>query len=45
MGAAGREHVREHFLITRYLRDYLKIFRAVAGMEPVAEAPSSAQEG
>ncbi len=44
MGAAGREHVREHFLITRYLRDYLKIFRAVAGMEPAAEAPSSAQE-
>lgn len=45
MGAAGREHVREHFLITRYLRDYLKIFRTVAGMEPAAEAPSSAQEG
>ncbi|MGD9890147.1 MAG: glycosyltransferase [Dehalococcoidia bacterium] len=26
MGALGREHVREHFLITRYLRDYLAIF-------------------
>ena len=28
MGKAGQEHVRRHFLITRYLRDYLKIFRA-----------------
>lgn len=26
MGRAGREHVREHFLITRYLRDYLRVF-------------------
>ena len=33
MGAAGREFVREHFLITRYLRDYLQIFRTLRGLE------------
>ena len=27
MGIAGKEHVRKNFLITRYLRDYLQIFR------------------
>lgn len=26
MGAAGREHVRRNFLITRHLRDYLTLF-------------------
>lgn len=26
MGAHGREFVREHFLTTRYLRDYLRLF-------------------
>jgi hypothetical protein len=26
MGKVGHEHVRENFLITRYLRDYLRIF-------------------
>lgn len=26
MGRAGREHVRKHFLTTRYLRDYLRLF-------------------
>ena len=26
MGRAGREHVKQSFLITRYLRDYLRIF-------------------
>jgi trehalose synthase len=26
MGKAGREHVRENFLITRHLRDYLRLF-------------------
>lgn len=31
MGQAGREHVREHFLITRYLRDYLTIFNTLDG--------------
>lgn len=33
MGAAGHEYVREHFLITRYLQDYLQIFRTVLGIE------------
>jgi len=39
MGAAGRDSVREHFLITRLLADYLKIFRLLQGIEtpPVAE--------
>jgi hypothetical protein len=27
MGKAGHEHVRKNFLITRYLRDYLRIFK------------------
>lgn len=27
MGQAGREHVRQHHLITRYLKDYLDVFR------------------
>jgi trehalose synthase len=27
MGARAREHVRENFLITRHLRDYLQLFR------------------
>lgn len=31
MGAAGREHVRHNFLITRYLRDYLKLFNRLLG--------------
>jgi trehalose synthase len=30
LGANGREHVREHYLITRYLRDYLLAFRRLA---------------
>ena len=32
MGAIGREYVRQHFLITRYLRDYLRIFQSLAGI-------------
>ncbi|MBI4498203.1 MAG: glycosyltransferase [Chloroflexi bacterium] len=34
MGAAGREHVRQNFLITRYLRDYLRLFRTLDECEP-----------
>ena len=30
LGKAGREHVRKNFLITRYLRDYLKMFNRFA---------------
>ena len=33
MGHAGREFVRDNFLITRYLRDYLRVFRALKGIE------------
>lgn len=29
LGRRGKEHVRSHFLMPRYLRDYLKIFREV----------------
>ena len=46
MGLAGREFVRDNFLITRYLRDYLLVFRALAhidtaprsGLSPLARA-------
>ncbi len=31
MGAAGRERVREHFLITRLLRDHLRLYLEVTG--------------
>ncbi|NOX37388.1 MAG: glycosyltransferase [Calditrichaeota bacterium] len=31
MGQAGKEHVRQHFLITRHLKDYLQLFRELAG--------------
>jgi trehalose synthase len=31
MGEAGREHIRKNFLITRNLRDYLRIFNQLAG--------------
>jgi len=31
MGEAGREHVRQHFLITRHLRDYLSLLVHLAG--------------
>jgi trehalose synthase len=38
MGMAGREFVREHFLITRYLRDYLRIFNMLRDGAEVGEA-------
>ena len=31
MGEAGREHVRDHFLITRYLHDYVRMFLQLSG--------------
>ena len=43
MGIAGREHVRKHFLITRYMRDYLRIFRDQAS--GVVTAPAAAASG
>ena len=30
LGKRGKEHVRQHFLTPRYLRDYLRIFTALA---------------
>lgn len=49
MGALGREHVREHFLITRYLRDYLAIFEHLEAtpappqpsVEPLLRVPAT----
>ncbi|MCZ2109892.1 MAG: glycosyltransferase [Dehalococcoidia bacterium] len=32
MGQAGREHVRDNFLITRYLHDYVRMFLQLAGV-------------
>jgi trehalose synthase len=43
MGEAGREHVRDNFLITRYLRDYLRIFRTLAGIDPATEERAAAR--
>jgi len=31
MGSLGKDHVRQNFLITRYLRDYLKILNRLSG--------------
>ena len=38
MGARGREHVRENFLITRNLRDYLKLFTQVKARKAATTA-------
>ena len=32
MGAAGKEHIRHNFLITRYVRDYLRLFNRLLGV-------------
>lgn len=38
MGEAGREHVRENFLITRQIRDYLSLWYYMeTGMKSVFE--------
>jgi len=36
MGEAGHEHVREHFLVTRNLLDYLSLFHKLRGATPEA---------
>lgn len=41
MGATGVEYVRDNFLTTRYLRDYLNIFCQVSGLEPAAQRPQT----
>jgi len=43
MGRPGREHIRQNFLITRYLRDYLAIFRTLAGIEPAIDGRAAAR--
>lgn len=40
MGAQGVEYVRENFLTTRYLRDYLRIFCQLSGSKPARQAYS-----
>ena len=42
MGSAGREHVREHFLMTRLLADWLAIFNTLAGRIPFDPRPGRA---
>lgn len=34
MGAMGVEYIRDNFLTTRYLRDYLSIFCQLSGLQP-----------
>jgi trehalose synthase len=41
MGARGVEDVRQNFLTTRYLRDYLRIFCQLSGIE--TNVPETAQ--
>ena len=49
LGRQGREHARQNFLITRYLRDYLRVFKSLqqngeklyAGVEVKASSGSS----
>ena len=43
MGTAGRDYVRDHFLITRYLEDYLQIFQSLLGIGPTT-TPTSVVE-
>lgn len=43
MGASGIEYVRDNFLTTRYLRDYLNIFRQLSGIAPAGRTPQTQQ--
>ena len=43
MGARGVEYVRDNFLTTRYLRDYLSIFCQLSGKELPGERPLQTQ--
>lgn len=50
MGKAGREQVREHYLITRHLTDYLRLFNILEDRQELATPerrtePVQAQEG
>jgi trehalose synthase len=44
MGAAGREYVRDRFLITRYLRDYLRMFGQLSEGGPGVWASAAVRE-
>ena len=37
MGKDGREHVRQNFLVTRYLRDYLRVLNGLSGQFQAVE--------
>jgi trehalose synthase len=43
MGTSGIEYVREHFLTTRYLRDYLNIFCLLSGLKLPGERQPAIQ--
>jgi trehalose synthase len=45
MGAIGREYVRENFLTTRYLRDYLRLFHDLTLPAPLVAQPVGGREG
>jgi trehalose synthase len=38
MGAQAKEHVRQHFLSTRHLADYIRVFRELAGLQSAHDA-------
>lgn len=40
LGQQGREHVRRNFLITRYMKDYLRVFRSLDRSRSKLYAPS-----
>jgi trehalose synthase len=43
LGRRGKEHVRHHFLMPRYLRDYLRIFGELLDVAPAAPAEAAAE--
>lgn len=43
MGSRGVEYVRDNFLTTRYLRDYLSIFHQLSGSAPAGLQPPQTQ--
>jgi hypothetical protein len=45
MGNEGREFVREHFLITRYLADYLRVFCSLSDLLPSNERATRKDAG
>jgi trehalose synthase len=45
LGRRGKEHVRRNFLTPRYLRDYLRIFGELLGVDAGGARPAEAAEG